>query len=63
MVGVTKVDIKESVQELHELLVKQKVVSNRERVQALYLLKMGQVKTIQDVAVVVGRGRVTVQRW
>ena len=24
---------------------------------------MGQVKTIQDVAVIVGRGRVTVQRW
>lgn len=63
MVGVTKVEIKESVQELHELLLKQKTVSSRERIQALYLLKMGEVKTIQDVAVVVGRGRVTVQRW
>ncbi|MBH8554617.1 helix-turn-helix domain-containing protein [Nostocaceae cyanobacterium CENA357] len=63
MVGVTKVEIKESVEELHELLIKQKVASSRERVQALYLLKMGQIKTIQDVAVVVGRERVTVQRW
>lgn len=63
MSGVTKVEIKESVQELHELLLKQKTASSRERVQALYLLKMGQVKTIQDVAVVVGRERVTVQRW
>lgn len=63
MVGVTKVEIQESVEELHELLIKQKVASSRERVQALYLLKMGQIKTIQDVAVVVGRERVTVQRW
>lgn len=63
MVGVTKVEIKESVEELHELLIKQKIASSRERAQALYLLKMGQVKTIQDVAVVVGRERVTVQRW
>jgi putative transposase len=63
MTGVTKVEIKESVEELHELLLKQKTVSSRERIQALYLLKMGQLKTIQDVAVVVGRERVTVQRW
>lgn len=29
----------------------------------MYLLKIVQVETIQDVAVVVGRARVTVQRW
>lgn len=63
MAGVTKVEIAESVEELHELLRKQKTVSSRERIQALYLLKKGQVKTIQDVAVVLGRARVTVQRW
>lgn len=63
MTGVTKVEIKESVEELHELLLKQKTASSRERIQALYLLKMGQVRTIQDTAVVVGRERVTVQRW
>lgn len=63
MVGVTKVEIFESVEELHELLLKQKTASSRERIQALYLLKMGQVKAIQDVAVVVGRERVTVHRW
>jgi len=58
MAGVTKVEIKESVQELHELLWKQKTASSRERIQALYLLKMGQVRTVQDAAIVVGRGRV-----
>ncbi len=35
MVGVTKVEIKESVQELHELLVKQKTASSRERIPLL----------------------------
>jgi len=63
MAGVTKVEIRESVEELHGLLRKQKTASSLERIQALYLLKIGQVKTIQDVAVVVGRARVTVQRW
>lgn len=51
------------VEELHELLLKQKIATSRERIQALYLLKMGQVKMIQDVAVVLGRERVTIQRW
>jgi transposase len=63
MVGVTKVEILEPVEELHELLLKQKTATSRERIQALYLLKMRQVKTIQDVAVVLGRERVTIQRW
>lgn len=35
MAGVTKVEIKESVEELHELLLKQKTASSRERIQAL----------------------------
>jgi putative transposase len=63
MAGVTKVKIKESVQELQELLLNQKTASSSERIQALYLLKMGQVRTVQDAAVIVGRERVTVQRW
>jgi len=63
MTRSTKVEIKESVEQLHELLLKQKTASSRERIQALYLLKMGQIKRIQDVAVVVGRERVTVHRW
>ncbi len=52
MAGVTKVKIKESAKELHELLRKQKTALGKERIQALYLLKIGQVKTIQDLAVV-----------
>lgn len=41
MAGVTKVEIYESAEELQELLRKQKIVSNRERIQALYLVKIG----------------------
>ncbi len=63
MAGVTKVKIKESAEELRELLKKQKTVLGKERIQALYLLKIQQVKTIQDLAVVLGRGSATVQRW
>ncbi|MCP6760026.1 MAG: helix-turn-helix domain-containing protein [Fischerella sp. CENA71] len=63
MAGLTKVKIKESAEELHDLLRKQKTALGKERIQALYLLKIGQVKTIQDLAVVLGRGSATVQRW
>lgn len=63
MAGVTKVKIEESAEELHELLRKQKTALGKERIQVLYLLKIGQVKTIQELAVVLGRGSATVQRW
>lgn len=63
MAGVTKVEIKESVDELHELLRKQKTVSSKECIQALYLLKIGQIKTVQHLTKVLGRGRITVHRW
>ncbi|MEH1825238.1 MAG: helix-turn-helix domain-containing protein [Nostoc sp.] len=53
----------ESAEELRELLRKQKTTLGKERIQALYFLKIGQVKTIQDLAVVLGRGSATVQRW
>ncbi|MFN6571464.1 helix-turn-helix domain-containing protein [Dendronalium sp. ChiSLP03b] len=63
MAGITKVEIFKSADQLHELLRKQKTVLGFERIQALYLLKIGQVKTIQDLAIVLGRGAATVQRW
>ena len=63
MARVTKVEILESAEQLHELLRKQKTALSKERIQALYLLKIGQVKTMQDLAVVLGRGTATVQRW
>jgi len=63
MARVTKVEILESADQLHELLREQKTALGFERIQALYLLKTGQVKTIGNLAIVLGRGSATVQRW
>ena len=63
MSGVVKINITESSATLKTLLSQQKTATGKERVQALYLLKTGQVETVQHLAVVLGRNRVTVQRW
>ncbi len=63
MAGVFKLEITETAEQLKRLLNEQKTVEGKERVQALYLLKRGQVKTIQQLAVVMGRDRTTAQRW
>lgn len=63
MSGVLKINITESAKELYTLLKHQKMAQGKERVQALYLLKTGQVETVQHLVVVLGRGRITVQRW
>ena len=63
MAGVFKLDITETVNELKTLLRKQKTAEGKERVQALYLLKLNKVKTIQELAQNLGRDRTTVQRW
>jgi transposase len=63
MTGVCKLDITETSEELKSLLQEQKSASNFQKVQALYLFKIGQVKTVKDLAVTLGRNRITVQRW
>ncbi|HIK12721.1 MAG TPA: helix-turn-helix domain-containing protein [Oscillatoriaceae cyanobacterium M33_DOE_052] len=63
MSGVVKINIVESPETLKTLLAKQKTATAKERVQALYLLKTAQVETVQHLAVVLGRSRITVQRW
>ena len=63
MCRVLKVEIRETQDELQELLRQQKTGLGKERVQALYLLKTGQVETAQHLAVVLGRSRITVHRW
>jgi transposase len=63
MVGVYKLDILESEAELHELLRQQKTVSGKERVQVLYALKTKKIKTVLEVAELIGRNRGTVQEW
>lgn len=63
MSRIVKLKISETQEELQELLRKQKTGSAKERVQALYLLKTCQVETVQHLAAVLGRGRITIQRW
>jgi transposase len=63
MSGVCKINIVESAPTLKTLLGQQKTATGKERVQALYLLKTGQIETVQHLAGCLGRDRVTVQRW
>ena len=63
MVGVCKIEITESEAELKELLREQKTVSSQERVQLLYLLKSQQVESATQAASILGRNRVTLERW
>lgn len=63
MSGVSHIKILESVEILKKLLEQQKTVDRFQKVQVLYLLKSGKIKTITEVAQVVGRHRVTVQYW
>jgi len=63
MSGVAKINIVESAPELKSLLSGQKTASAKERVQALYLLKTNQVSSVKHLAIVLGRSRITVQRW
>lgn len=63
MTGVVKINITETADQLKKLLKQQKTAYALSRLQALYLLKTQQVETVQHLAGVLGKSRVTVQRW
>ena len=63
MSGVVKIEITESTEALKELLGQVSTSQARERVQALYWLKTKTVNTVYEIAALLGRNRVTVQRW
>ena len=63
MSRVVKIEITEEAETLKNLLRQQKDKSGFERVQVLYLLKIKQVETVGHLAVIIGRGRRTIQRW
>ena len=63
MVAYCHLEIKETSTQLQEILNLQKNVSSYRKIQALYLLKTKQVKTLKDIAIALGVHRVTVQRW
>ena len=63
MTGVYQLEIKETLDELKKLLRVQKKASDKERIQLLYLLKSEQAQTITTAASLLGRNRVTAQKW
>lgn len=63
MAGVYKLEISESEEDLKQSLREQKTASGKERVQLLYLLKSKQAATVQQAAQLLGRNRVSVQKW
>lgn len=63
MSGVYQLEIKETLEELKQLLAIQKTATGKERVQLLYLLKTGHGQTISQTAEMIGRNRVTVHKW
>ena len=63
MVGVYQLEIRETSDELKKLLKVQKTASDKERIQLLYLLKSEQAQTITMAASLLGRHRVTIQKW
>jgi transposase len=63
MVGVCRVKITESAEELKELMHHQPRTWSKERVQMLYLLQSGQAESVTHAAALLGRGRITLQRW
>jgi transposase len=63
MVGVCKIEISESEAELKERLRESKTASSKERIQLLYLLKSQQVESVTQAASILGRNRVTLERW
>ena len=63
MPRVVKIEITEEAETLKKLLIQQKDKRSYQRVQALYLLKIQQVETVEHLAIIIGRSRSTVQRW
>lgn len=63
MVGVSRVEIHEDSETLKALMREQKTVEAKERLQALYLLKSGTASSVGHAAQIVGRHRITLQRW
>lgn len=63
MVGVRRIEIRASTDQLKPLMHLQTSASARERIQVLYLLKSLQAKDVSTAAQMVGRDRTTVKRW
>ena len=58
-----KAQINLTLEEIKSLLCEQKTSTNRNKLQVLYWLKLGEVQTITKAAELLGVHRTTTQRW
>jgi transposase len=63
MVGVTSIEVKESLDDLAEQLRQAQTTTSKERLQVLYWLKQDNAPSISTIAKAVGKHRNTLQRW
>ncbi|MEG3979079.1 helix-turn-helix domain-containing protein [Microcoleus sp. herbarium8] len=63
MVGITSVDVKESLDDLCEQLRQAKTPTAKERLQVLYWLKQDPAPSISAIAQAIGKHRNTLQAW
>lgn len=63
MSGVPRIEIVESVDSLKSLMKQQKTGLGYAKVQAIYLLKINAVETVNHLAILLGRGESTVHSW
>jgi predicted transcriptional regulator len=63
MVGVTSIQIQESLSELREQLRQAKTSATKQRLQVLYWLQQEKPPTITTIAQSIGKHRNTVQTW
>jgi transposase len=63
MVGVTSIEVKESLEDLAEQLRQAKTPIAKERLQVLYWLKQENAPSISTIAQAVGKHRNTLQSW
>ena len=63
MVCLVKLEIVESVEELKAILGQQTESKQKQKVQALYWLKIGAADSIGQISVLLGCHRTTVSRW
>lgn len=63
MAGITRVKIRESVEELATQLQVEPNPDLKERLQVIYLMKLPKAMSISEIALVVRKHRGTLQRW
>ena len=63
MSRTTKIEVKESVDELLALMNAQTLADKRVKIQTLYLLRSQQCQQIKQIASIVGKNRKTIHQW